>query len=144
MDRLLIQYLELDSTTGFEWQKIVEDWDDWMKWISSRGGIGVPATKNWESWWDDDQEHLQYTGFMGLTLGDSPFTWLLPLTSVWSVLARYSFSDVHLKGRYLLVIVLVLSMGKKFSADFQLMFRLLKLFLFIGSVGTLGVLFSLR
>lgn len=32
---------------------------------------------------------------------------------------------------------------KKFSADFQLMFRLLKLFLFIGSVGTLGILFTL-
>jgi callose synthase len=31
---------------------------------------------------------------------------------------------------------------KKFSADFQLMFRLLKLFLFIGSVGTLAVLFT--
>lgn len=32
---------------------------------------------------------------------------------------------------------------KKFSADFQLMFRLLKLFLFIGSVGTLAILFTL-
>jgi len=31
---------------------------------------------------------------------------------------------------------------KKFSADYQLMFRLLKLSLFIGSVGTLAVLFT--
>lgn len=31
---------------------------------------------------------------------------------------------------------------KKFSADFQLMFRLLKLFLFIGSVATLVILFT--
>lgn len=31
---------------------------------------------------------------------------------------------------------------KRFSADFQLMFRLLKLFLFIGFVVTLGMLFS--
>lgn len=31
---------------------------------------------------------------------------------------------------------------KKFSADFQLMFRLLKLFLFIGFVVTLGILFA--
>ena len=30
---------------------------------------------------------------------------------------------------------------KKFSADYQLMFRLLKLFLFMGSVGTLAMLF---
>lgn len=31
---------------------------------------------------------------------------------------------------------------KRFSADFQLMFRLLKLFLFIGFVVTIGMLFS--
>lgn len=37
----------------------------------------------------------------------------------------------------------IVSMGrKKFSADFQLMFRLLKLFLFIGSIATLGILFT--
>lgn len=53
----------LFNPSGFEWQKIVEDWDDWTKWISSRGGIGVPSSKSWESWWDEEQEHLQYTGF---------------------------------------------------------------------------------
>ncbi|XP_031375302.1 callose synthase 5-like [Punica granatum] len=55
----------LFNPSGFEWQKIVDDWDDWTKWISSRGGIGVPATKSWESWWDEEQEHLQYTGWLG-------------------------------------------------------------------------------
>ena len=55
----------LFNPSGFEWQKIVEDWDDWTKWISSHGGIGVPATKSWESWWDEEQEHLQHTGVLG-------------------------------------------------------------------------------
>lgn len=55
----------LFNPSGFEWQKIVEDWDDWTKWISSRGGIGVPSTKSWESWWDEEQEHLMSTGFLG-------------------------------------------------------------------------------
>lgn len=55
----------LFNPSGFEWQKIVEDWEDWSKWISSRGGIGVPANKSWESWWDEEQEHLGYTGFKG-------------------------------------------------------------------------------
>jgi callose synthase len=42
------------------------------------------------------------------------------------------------------LVLKVVSIGrKKFSADFQLMFRLLKLLLFIGFVGTLGILFSL-
>ncbi|KAL5053268.1 hypothetical protein RYX36_033950 [Vicia faba] len=56
----------LFNPSGFEWQKIYEDWDDWTKWISSRGGIGVPSTKSWESWWDEEQEHLQHTGIWGL------------------------------------------------------------------------------
>lgn len=55
----------LFNPSGFEWQKIVEDWDDWQKWISSRGGIGVPSNKSWESWWDEEQEHLKHTGFVG-------------------------------------------------------------------------------
>ena len=55
----------LFNPSGFEWQKIVDDWDDWSKWINSRGGIGVPANKSWESWWDEGQEHLQHTGFVG-------------------------------------------------------------------------------
>lgn len=55
----------LFNPSGFEWQKIVEDFEDWTKWISNRGGIGVPANKSWESWWDEEQEHLQYTGLYG-------------------------------------------------------------------------------
>jgi callose synthase len=56
----------LFNPSGFEWQKIYEDWEDWTKWISSRGGIGVPSTKSWESWWNEEQEHLQHTGVWGL------------------------------------------------------------------------------
>jgi callose synthase len=52
----------LFNPSGFEWQKIV---DDWTKWISSRGGIGVPANKAWESWWEEEREHLQSTGLLG-------------------------------------------------------------------------------
>lgn len=43
----------LFNPSGFEWQKIV---DDWTKWISSRGGIGVPANKAWESRWEEEQQ----------------------------------------------------------------------------------------
>ncbi|KAK8580985.1 hypothetical protein V6N12_071233 [Hibiscus sabdariffa] len=102
-----------------EWQKIVEDWDDWTKWISSHGGIGMPATKSWESWWAEEQEHLQYTGFMG------QFREIVLSISVWSC-----------------VLFKIVFMGrKKFSADYQRMFRLLKLFLFIGFIVTLVILF---
>lgn len=36
-----------------------------MKWLSHKGGIGVSATESWESWWAEEQEHLQYTGLWG-------------------------------------------------------------------------------
>jgi len=56
----------LFNPSGFEWQKIVDDWTDWNKWISNRGGIGVLPEKSWESWWEEEQEHLQYSGMRGI------------------------------------------------------------------------------
>ncbi|PWA96098.1 glycosyl transferase, family 48 [Artemisia annua] len=56
----------LFNPRGFEWQKIVDDWSDWIKWISNEGGIGVPLEKSWESWWEAEQEHLRYIGNSGV------------------------------------------------------------------------------
>jgi callose synthase len=55
----------LFNPSGFEWQKIVDDWTDWNKWISNRGGIGVPPEDSWESWWEKEHEHLKYSGKRG-------------------------------------------------------------------------------
>lgn len=55
----------LFNPSGFEWQKIVDDWTDWNKWISNRGGIGVLPEKSWESWWDKEHDHLRYSGMRG-------------------------------------------------------------------------------
>ncbi|KAI5335429.1 hypothetical protein L3X38_025562 [Prunus dulcis] len=141
----------LFNPSGFEWQKIVEDWDDWSKWISSHGGMGVPATKSWESWWDEEQEHLQYTGFLGrfweIVLALRFFLFQYGIVYHLNVARRdksimvYGLSWLVIVA--VMIILKVVSMGRKrFSADFQLMFRLLKLFLFIGFVVTLGMLFS--
>ena len=44
---------------------------------------------------------------------------------------------------YIYIFLQIVSMGrKKFSADFQLMFRLLKMFLFIGFLVTIGIMFT--
>ena len=56
----------LFNPSGFEWQKILDDWTDWNKWISNRGGIGVSPEKSWESWWAKEQEHLRYSGKRGI------------------------------------------------------------------------------
>ena len=58
----------LFNPSGFEWQKIVDDWTDWNKWISNRGGIGVAPEKSWESWWDKEQGPLRHSGKRGTIL----------------------------------------------------------------------------
>lgn len=141
----------LFNPSGFEWQKIVEDWDDWNKWMSNRGGIGVEGSKSWESWWDEEQEHLNYTGFFG-RLVESILSFRFFLYQYGIVyhlnIARSSNNlSISVYGLSWLVIVAVLailkivSMGRdKFSADFQLMFRLLKALVFIGSVSVIAIL----
>ncbi|KAG9441282.1 hypothetical protein H6P81_017136 [Aristolochia fimbriata] len=140
----------LFNPSGFEWQKIVEDWEDWSKWISSRGGIGIPANKSWESWWEEEQEHLQYTGLYGrvweiiLSLRFFVFQYGI----VYHLKVANNNTSIIVYGLSWLVIVAavvilkVVSMGrKKFSADFQLMFRLLKLVLFLGTIAIVCVMF---
>ncbi|KAG5155434.1 hypothetical protein JHK82_013403 [Glycine max] len=142
----------LFNPSGFEWQKIVEDWEDWAKWISSRGGIGVPSNKSWESWWDEEQEHLQHTGIWGriweVILALRFFVYQYGI--VYHLHVARGDKSISVYGLSWLVVVAVIvilkivSMGSKtFSADFQLMFRLLKLFLFIGTVVILTLMFAL-
>ncbi|KAL3630114.1 Callose synthase 5 [Castilleja foliolosa] len=138
----------LFNPSGFEWQKIVDDFDDWAKWMSSQGGIGVPATKSWESWWAEEQEHLQYTGFLGrfweIILALRFFVYQYGV--VYQLHAAQNDKSIMVYGLSWLVIVAVViilkivSTGRqRFSADFQLIFRLLKLFLFIAFIAILVV-----
>nr|XP_023877707.1 callose synthase 7-like [Quercus suber] len=53
------------NPSGFDWPKIVDDWTDWKMWMGNRGGIGVPPSKSWESWWKEEHEHLKYTSIRG-------------------------------------------------------------------------------
>nr|XP_029122971.1 callose synthase 5 [Elaeis guineensis] len=139
------------NPSGFEWQKIVEDWDDWTKWIGSRGGVGVPANKSWESWWVEEQEHLQYTGFLGrfweiilsmrFFLFQYGIVYHLNVTNGNKSILVYALSWSVIGA--VMIILKMESVGrKKFSADFQLLFRLLKLFLFAGFTGAVFILFA--
>ncbi|KAK1305968.1 Callose synthase 10 [Acorus calamus] len=47
------------NPSGFEWQKTVEDFDDWTSWLLYKGGVGVKGENSWESWWDEEQIHIQ-------------------------------------------------------------------------------------
>ncbi|KAK8275168.1 hypothetical protein V6Z12_D10G119800 [Gossypium hirsutum] len=143
------------NPSGFEWQKIVEDWEDWSKWISCRGGIGVPSVKSWESWWEEEQEHLRHTGFIGCLVEiilsirffiyQYGIVYHLNMTTSIRQGIRQSIVVYCLSWLVIVTVLIILkivSMGRmKFSADFQLMFRLVKLVMFVGSIVTIAMLF---
>ncbi|GAA0146605.1 hypothetical protein LIER_06520 [Lithospermum erythrorhizon] len=142
----------LFNPSGFEWQKIVDDWTDWNKWISNTGGIGVPSGKSWESWWEEEQEHLRHTGKRGIIaeiiLALRFFIYQYGL--VYHLNMTKHYKSVLVYGVSWLVILLILfvmkaiSVGrKKFSANFQLVFRLIKGLIFITFVSILVVLMCL-
>ncbi|XVF71199.1 hypothetical protein PTKIN_Ptkin12aG0016900 [Pterospermum kingtungense] len=56
------------NPSGFEWQKTVDDWTDWKRWLGVRGGVGIQPEKSWESWWDEEQDHLRNTSIRGRVL----------------------------------------------------------------------------
>ncbi|KAK2977668.1 hypothetical protein RJ640_015665 [Escallonia rubra] len=142
----------LFNPSGFEWQKIVDDWTDWNKWISNRGGIGVPPEKSWESWWEEEQEHLRHSGKRGIiaeiVLALRFFIYQYGLVYHLNITKHSKSFLVY--GISWLVIILILfvmktiSVGRrKFSAKFQLVFRLIKGLIFLTFVSILVILIAL-
>ncbi|KAM7497427.1 hypothetical protein LguiA_021841 [Lonicera macranthoides] len=142
----------LFNPSGFEWQKIIDDWTDWNKWIGNRGGIGVPPEKSWESWWEEEQEHLHHSGMLGILaeilLALRFFIYQYGL--IYHLNITKNTKSFLVYGISWLVIIIVLfvmktvSVGRRrFSANFQLMFRLIKGMIFLTFVSILVILVAL-
>ncbi|KAL6964802.1 Callose synthase 2 [Sarracenia purpurea var. burkii] len=142
----------LFNPSGFEWQKIVEDWIDWNKWINNHGGIGVLPEKSWESWWEKEQEHLRSSGTRGIIaeilLSLRFFIYQYGL--VYHLNFIHKSKSVLVYGISWLVIFLILfvmkavSFGRrKFSTSLQIVFRLIKGLIFLTFVTTLILLITL-
>ncbi|KAL6607973.1 hypothetical protein ACP70R_041036 [Stipagrostis hirtigluma subsp. patula] len=134
----------------FEWQKTVDDWTDWRKWMGNRGGIGMSVEQSWEAWWISEQEHLRKTSIRALLL--EIILSLRFLIYQYGIvyhlnIARHNHSILvyGLSWVVMLIVLLVLklvSIGRqKFGTDLQLMFRILKGLLFLGFVSVMAVLF---
>nr|QKN22526.1 callose synthase 3 [Urtica dioica subsp. dioica] len=141
----------LFNPSGFEWQKIVDDWSDWNKWISNRGGIGVPPEKSWESWWEEEQEHLRHSGKRGIIveilLAVRFFIYQYGLVYHLSISEKTrSFLVYGFSWLVILVILFIMktvSVGRRrFSANFQLMFRLIKGLIFLTFVSIIVTLIA--
>ncbi|XP_059663341.1 putative callose synthase 6 [Cornus florida] len=139
------------NPSGFEWQKTVDDWTDWKRWMGNRGGIGISPDKSWESWWDGEQEHLKNTNIRGRVLEiilacrffiyQYGIVYHLDIAQNSRSLLVYGLSW-FVMATVLLVLKMV-SMGRRrFGTDFQLMFRILKALLFLGFISVMTVLFE--
>ncbi|KAK1261514.1 Callose synthase 3 [Acorus gramineus] len=142
----------LFNPSGFEWQKIVDDWVDWTKWISNRGGIGVSADKSWESWWEKEQDHLKYSGKRGIIVEiilalrffiyQYGLVYHLNITKNDRSVLVYGVSWLVIIG--LLLVMKTVSVGRRrFSAEFQLVFRLIKGAIFLTFLSVLIILIAL-
>ncbi|XP_044483306.1 callose synthase 3-like [Mangifera indica] len=141
----------LFNPSGFEWQKIVDDWNDWNKWISNRGGIGVLPEKSWESWWEEEQEHLRHSGLRGILaeilLALRFFIYQYGLVYHLKITKSTSFLVYGVSWLVIFLVLFVMktvSVGRRrFSADFQLVFRLIKGLIFLSFVSVLVTLIAL-
>lgn len=140
----------LFNPSGFDWQKTVDDWSDWKRWMGNRGGIGIPSDKSWESWWDEENEHLKYSNVRGkileIVLACRFFIYQYGIVYHLNIARRSKNILVFALSWVVLVIVLIVlkmvSMGRRrFGTDFQLMFRILKALLFLGFLSVMAVLF---
>ncbi|CAM0881256.1 unnamed protein product [Alopecurus aequalis] len=134
----------------FEWQKTVDDWTDWRKWMGNRGGIGMSVDQSWEAWWIGEQDHLRKTSIRALLL--EILLSLRFLIYQYGIvyhlnIARRSTSILvyGLSWLVMLTVLIVLKMvsigRQKFGTDLQLMFRILKGLLFLGFICVMAVLF---
>ncbi|XP_026404620.1 callose synthase 7-like isoform X3 [Papaver somniferum] len=134
----------------FEWQKTVDDWTDWKRWMGNRGGIGIQPDRSWESWWDGEQEHLKHTNIRGRLLEillalrfliyQYGIVYHLNISRHNKNVLVYGLSWVVMAT--VLIVLKMVSMGRRrFGTDFQLMFRILKGLLFLGFVSVMAVLF---
>lgn len=128
------------NPSGFEWQKTVEDFDDWTSWLLYKGGVGVKGDDSWESWWDEEQIHIQtLRGRILETILSLRFfifqygiVYKLHLTGKDTSIALYGFSWIVLVGFVLLFKLLTYSPKK--SHDLQLVMRFMQGVISIGLV----------
>ncbi|KAJ6805753.1 callose synthase 10-like [Iris pallida] len=136
------------NPSGFEWQKIVDDFDDWVSWLLYKGGVGIKGENSWESWWDEEQSHIQtLRGRILETILSLRFlifqygiVYKLNLTGNNTSLAIYGFSWAVLFG--IVLIFQVFTYSSK-TANFQLMMRFVQGVTAIGLIAALAVIVAL-
>jgi len=122
----------LFNPSGFEWQKIVEDFRDWTNWLFYRGGIGVKGEESWEAWWEEELQHIySIRGRILETILSLRFfifqfgvVYHMNASGGSTALLVYWISWAVLGG--LFILLLVFGLNPKAMVHFQLFLRLVK------------------
>ncbi|CAL5028956.1 unnamed protein product [Urochloa decumbens] len=140
----------LFNPSGFEWHRAVEDWKDWMMWMGKQEGFGISVDQSWEAWWECEQEPLRKTSIHALLLEfilscrflvyHCGFLYYLNI-------ARPSQSTLVYALSWLVVFAILVGSKvdslrqQRFGTTLQILFRILKGLVFLGSVLLVSVLF---
>ncbi|KAF3437237.1 hypothetical protein FNV43_RR19990 [Rhamnella rubrinervis] len=109
------------NPSGFEWQKTVEDFDDWTSWLLYKGGVGVRGDDSWESWWDEEQANIGNYFKFEVLLFQYGIVYKLHLTGDRTSLGVYGLSWAVLVA--IVMVFKVFTYSPKKSANFQLVMR---------------------
>lgn len=141
----------LFNPSGFAWRMIVEDWTDWNKWMNNVGGIGVQPEKSWESWWNAEYAHLRHSGLCSRILEvifslrffiyQYGLVYHLNISQENKSIVIYMLSWLVILAVFLLVKV-VGEGRRRLSANFHLIFRFLKLLIFLSVVAAIITMLS--
>ncbi|KAG9444221.1 hypothetical protein H6P81_015561 [Aristolochia fimbriata] len=135
---------------GFRWQKIVEDWKDWNKWIKNQRGIAVHQDKSWETWWNEEQSHLRHSGWgsriVEILLSVRFFIYQYGLVYHLDIVQENKNFLVYLLswaviGAIFLLLKVQSEGHRRLSTDFHLVFRFFKALLFLGVICIVTALF---
>ncbi|KAH9625672.1 hypothetical protein KSS87_000065 [Heliosperma pusillum] len=137
------------NPSGFEWQKTVEDFDDWVSWLLYKGGVGIKGENSWESWWEEEQMHIHtWRGRILETILSLRFfmfqygiVYKLHFMASSTSLAIYGVSWIVLA--VIVVIFKIFSFSPKKYAGFQLWMRFFQGVTAMGLVATVIVVIIL-
>ncbi|MED6226100.1 Callose synthase 9, partial [Stylosanthes scabra] len=122
----------LFNPSGFEWQKVVEDFRDWTNWLLYRGGIGVKGEESWEAWWDEELAHIRSFGSRVAETILSLRFFIFQYGIVYKLHVQGSDTSLRVYGlswvvlAVLILLFKVFTFSQKISVNFQLLLRFIQ------------------
>ncbi|CAB4281726.1 unnamed protein product [Prunus armeniaca] len=122
----------LFNPSGFEWQKIVEDFRDWTNWLLYRGGIGVKGEESWEAWWEEELAHIRTIGGRIAETILSLRFFIFQYGIVYKLHVKGDDTSLTVYGiswavlAVLIVLFKVFTFSQKISVNFQLLLRFIQ------------------